>query len=147
MRCSDWWAYSYKLPNGIMTEQDVINIINSKYKTCFKLVSDQYSSYDAEEDRYIIEIKNRRSYYPTKIIEILKMVSNYRKAQLLDKTFLYAVSDKKGIYIFNINNNIDNIIKLPVTKKYQPVTTDFGSSKKIIKLTYELDESMATIIR
>ena len=147
MRCSDWWTYSYKLPNGAMTEKDVINIINLKFKTSFKLVPDKYSSYDAEEDRYILEIKNRRSYYPTKIIEMSKLISNYQKSQLIDKVFLYAVSDIKGIYIFNINKNIDDIIKLPVTKKYQPVTTDFGSNKKIIKLTYELDESMATIIK
>jgi len=130
-----------------MTEQDVLNIINKKFKTSFKLVSDEYSSYDAEEDRYILEIKNRRAYYPTKIIEIYKMVANYQKSQLLDKVFLYAVSDEKGIYVFNINKNIDDIVKLSVTKKYQPVNTDFGSDKKIIKLTYELDESMATIIK
>jgi hypothetical protein len=110
------------------------------------LVSDEYSSYDAEEDRYILEIKNRRAYYPTKIIEIYKMVANYQKSQLLDKIFLYAVSDEKGIYVFNINKNIDDIVKLSVTKKHQPVNTDFGSDKKIIKLTYELDENMATII-
>ncbi len=129
-----------------MTEQDVLNIINKKFKTSFKLVSDEYSSYDAEEDRYILEIKNRRAYYSTKIIEIYKMVANYQKSQLLDKIFLYAVSDEKGIYVFNINKNIDDIVKLSVTKKYQPVNTDFGSDKKIIKLTYELDENMATII-
>jgi len=74
-----------------MTEQDVLNIINKKFKTSFKLVSDEYSSYDAEEDRYILEIKNRRAYYSTKIIEIYKMVANYQKSQLLDKIFLYAV--------------------------------------------------------
>lgn len=130
-----------------MTEQDVLNIINKKFKTSFKLVSDEYSSYDAEEDRYILEIKNRRSYYPTKIIEIYKMVANYQKSQLLGKVFLYVVSDEKGIYVFNINKNIDDIVRLPVTKKHQPVNTDFGSDKKIIKLTYELDESIATIIK
>ena len=130
-----------------MTEQEVLNIINKKFNTSFKLVSDNYSSYDAEEDRYILEIKNRRAYYPTKIIEIYKMVANYQKSQLLDKVFLYAVSDEKGIYVFNINKNIDDIVKLSVTKKHQPVNTDFGSDKKIIKLTYELDESIATIIK
>ena len=129
-----------------MTEQSVVDIINKNFNTSFKLVSDKYNSYDAEEDRYILEIKNRRSYYSTKIIEIYKMVANYRKSQLIDKIFLYAVSDDKGIYVFNINKNIDEIIKLKVTKKQQPVNTDFGSDKKIIKLTYELQESMATII-
>ena len=129
-----------------MTEHSVVDIINKKFNTSFKLVSDKYNSYDAEEDRYILEIKNRRSYYSTKIIEIYKMVANYRKSQLIDKIFLYAVSDDKGIYVFNINKNIDEIIKLKVTKKQQPVNTDFGSDKKIIKLTYELQESMATII-
>ena len=129
-----------------MTEQSVVDIINKKFNTSFKLVSDKYNSYDAEEDRYILEIKNRRSYYSTKIIEIYKMVANYRKSQLIDKIFLYAVSEDKGIYVFNINKNIDEIIKLKVTKKQQPVNTDFGSDKKIIKLTYELQESMATII-
>tara|TARA_R110000803_G_C11714305_1_gene287347 strand:- start:78 stop:485 length:408 start_codon:yes stop_codon:yes gene_type:complete len=134
------------LYDGAMTEQSVVDIINKKFNTSFKLVSDKYNSYDAEEDRYILEIKNRRSYYSTKIIEIYKMVANYRKSQLIDKIFLYAVSDDKGIYVFNINKNIDEIIKLKVTKKQQPVNTDFGSDKKIIKLTYELQESMATII-
>ena len=130
-----------------MTEQSVVDIINKKFNTSFKLVSDKYNSYDAEEDRYILEIKNRRSYYSTKIIEIYKMVANYRKSQLIDKIFLNADSDDKGIYVFNINKNIEEIIKLKVTKKQQPVNTDFGSDKKIIKLTYELDESIATIIK
>ena len=42
-----------------MTEQSTIQLLNNLSGTDLKLVSDKYSSYDAEGKDYIVEIKNR----------------------------------------------------------------------------------------
>ena len=57
-----------------MTEQSTIDFLNKKVGTKLSLVSDKYSSYDASDDNYIVEIKNRRAYYRDKPIEAMKIL-------------------------------------------------------------------------
>ena len=46
-----------------------------------------YSSYDAYDGNYLVEIKNRRKYYSDKLIECSKLFVNYQKAILENKRF------------------------------------------------------------
>ncbi len=127
-----------------MTAQETINLINKKKGT--KLSDkglDVFSSYDAEDDFYIVEIKNRRGYYPTKMIEALKLFTNYHKAQKMGKHFLYIVTDESGLYVFNISKVIDEIIDLGVKKTRQPSTTDFDDDRTIVKYVYFIPETMS----
>lgn len=126
-----------------MTEQSTINLLNKLSGTDLKLVSDKYSSYDAEGSNYIVEIKNRRSYYKDKLIEASKLFTNYNKSQIKGKSFLYVVTDPKGVYIYNINKNISLIVNQPVRHMPCPINTDFGNQIKINKVSYLLDEGLA----
>ena len=130
-----------------MNEQSTIDFINNNYGTRLILNKDKFSSYDAEDDNYIVEIKNRKTYYYTKIIEANKLFSNYQKAQIKDKIFLYVVTDEKGLYVFNINKNIDVIVKSGLNKTSCPINTDFGNKRKIIKYAFNLLESISTKIK
>lgn len=126
-----------------MTEQSTIELLNNLSGTDLKLVSDKYSSYDAEGRDYIVEIKNRRAYYKDKLIEASKLFANYNKSQIKGKLFLYVVTDPKGVYIYNINKNITLIINQPTRAIECPINTDFGNQKKITKISYLLDEGLS----
>ena len=126
-----------------MTEQSTIDFLNSKVGTKLSLVSDKYSSYDASDDNYIVEIKNRRAYYRDKLIEAMKLYKNYQASQLSNKQFLYVVTDEKGVWVFNISKNIKTVVKMPVKCIECPKTTDFKSNDKIIKYSYVLPELMS----
>ena len=126
-----------------MTEQSTIDFLNNKVGTKLSLVSDKYSSYDASDDNYIVEIKNRRAYYRDKLIEAMKLYKNYQASQLSNKQFLYVVTDEKGVWVFNISKNIKAVVKMPVEGIECPKTTDFKSNDKIIKYSYVLPELMS----
>jgi len=126
-----------------MTEQSTIDFLNNKVGTKLSLVSDTYSSYDASDNNYIVEIKNRRAYYKDKMIEAMKLYKNYQASQYSNKQFLYVVTDEKGVWVFNISKNIKSIITMPLKGMECPKTTDFKSNDKIIKYSYVLPESIA----
>ena len=126
-----------------MTEQSTIDFLNKKVGTKLSLVSDKYRSYDASDDNYIVEIKNRRAYYRDKLIEAMKLYKNYQASQLSNKQFLYVVTDEKGVWVFNISKNIKAVVKMPVEGIECPKTTDFKSNDKIIKYSYVLPELMS----
>jgi len=126
-----------------MTEQSTIDFLNSKVGTKLSLVSDKYSSYDASDDNYIVEIKNRRAYYRDKLIEAMKLYKNYQASQLSNKQFLYVVTDEKGVWVFNISKNIKAVVVMPVKGLECPRATDFNSNDKITKYSYVLPEIMS----
>ena len=129
-----------------MNQAQTIRLINQLYNLKLKPTRGKYDSYDAVDNMHIVEIKNRRSYYDTKMIEASKLFVNYQKAELADKAFIYVVTDPKAMYIFNITKNIDEIISQKLVYKMQPSTTDFKRKKDIRKHYYNLDEQMAKFI-
>ena len=128
-----------------MNEKSTIDFINSNYGTNLILCKDKFSSYDAEDSNYIVEIKNRRKYYSDKLIECLKLFKNYQSSQLKDKIFIYVVTDEKGIYIFNITKNIGVILNSNPIPFKCPKTTDFNKNSKITKYSYVLKEGLASM--
>jgi len=129
-----------------MTEQSTIDLINKHSGTSLVLSDDKFNSYDAEDDDYIVEIKNRRKYYDKKLIEASKLFVNYQKSQIKCKMFLYVVTDESGVYIYNITKNIETIVRLSIKPIVCPMTTDFNKSHKILKYSYVLGESLSTKI-
>ena len=125
-----------------MTEESTIELLNTLGTNLVKC-SDRFSSYDAEDENYIVEIKNRRGFYAEKLIECLKLFKNYQKSQLSGKDFLYVVTDENGCYIFNITRDIKSIIPLGVIALECPATTDFDKNTKIIKYSFVLPSKMA----
>ena len=101
-----------------MTELSTIELINKSSGTKLTLVKGQFSIYDAEDDDYIVEIKNRRKYYS-------------------------VVTDDKGVYVYNISNHMTQIVNLPMKAIQCPRSTDFNNNDKITKYSYELPETLA----
>ena len=127
-----------------MTEAQTIHYLNT-IKNCtakLRLVKDPYSTYDAEDNKRIVEIKNRATYYQDKTIECSKLFANYQKSQLKNKTFLYVVIDPQGLYVFNISEIIEQITVQPPVAIQMPRTTAFRNKNKITKYVYNLAENL-----
>ena len=128
-----------------LNEIDTINLINLMSGTKLKSTNsvDEYCSFDAFDKYYIVEIKNRRSYYSTKMMEEYKFKANIAASKKLDKIFLYIVTDPKGVYIYNISEIEEIILKDKPTVMYCPKTTDFDNNVKQDKYCYNLSEGLA----
>lgn len=130
-----------------MNEQTTIELINKQFKTNLILVDYQFCDFDAEDENYIVEIKNRKEFYQDKLIECVKLFKNYQNSQIKNKDFLYIVTDLKGVYVFNISKNIDEITSTKMYKTIQPETTEFNSTKQINKFVYFLDTKLSKQIK
>lgn len=126
-----------------MTEQSTVDLINLVSRTKLVLCKDKFSSCDAEDDNYVVEIKNRRKYYKDKLIEASKLYANFQKAEIARKKFLYVVTDEEGVWVYNITNAMKVVVNLPIRAIECPLTTDFGKNDKITKYSYVLPEDMA----
>ena len=131
----------------IMNEQTTIELINKQFKTNLILVDYQFCDFDAEDENYIVEVKNRKEFYQDKLIECVKLFKNYQNSQIKNKDFLYIVTDLKGVYVFNISKNIDEITSTKMYKTIQPETTEFNSTKHINKFVYFLDTKLSKQIK
>ena len=100
---------------------------------------DEYSDYDCETDNAIIELKIRDTYYPTKMIELDKLVRCLEIAKTKNKNFVYVVQDPKGVYYLDITKNSSNILNSPASKIPCPKTTEFSNNNKIDKLVYNIN--------
>ena len=102
---------------------------------------ENYEYYDAKGTtpkgiQCVMEMKFRKTYYDTKIIEKAK----FDKLIKHDAAF-YLVSDPKGTYIFWLNDLKD----LKETQMYCPDTT-LWTKKKVLKPCYLLKENQAVLI-
>jgi hypothetical protein len=103
-----------------------------------------YEAYDAKGktpkgNECVIEMKFRKTYYETKMLEVMKYK---RLMELPDNVVkIYFVADPKGTYFFWL----DGIDKLKSVEKFCPKTTLWGSKKKT-KDVYLLEESLASIV-
>ena len=131
----------------IMNEQTTIELINKQFKTNLILVDYQFCDFDAEDENYIVEVKNRKEFYQDKLIECVKLFKNYQNSQIKNKDFLYIVTDEKGVYVFNISKNINEITSTKMYKTIQPETTEFNSSKQINKFVYFLNTKLSKQIK
>ncbi len=130
-----------------MNEQTTIELINKQFKTNLILVDYQFCDFDAEDENYIVEVKNRKEFYQDKLIECVKLFKNYQNSQIKNKDFLYIVTDLKGVYVFNISKNIDEITSTKMYKTLQPESTEFNSTKQINKFVYFLDNKLSKQIK
>lgn len=119
---------------GTLSEASIVEYINSRAKTNFVLAEDKYSTYDAEEPRYIAEIKIRNKHYEDCLIEYDKYMANKGVADIEGKHFLYIVAVNPHIYVFNIHK----IGKIKWEDREMPRNSHFGGyeDKKIKRVGY-----------
>lgn len=129
----------------VMDEKTTIETLNNNFGTKLFPAEDQYNSYDAEDDNYIVEVKTRYDYYKDKLIEAVKLYSNFQKAEIKGKQFLYVLTDPKGFYVYNITKLMTQIVEFKVMPIRCEATTKFNNQNKVIKYSYVLPEELASI--
>ena len=126
-----------------MTQTEIINKLNSIYPGLDLVeVSDPYSSYDAENARYIVEVKSRDKKYDSWIIERKKFDSNLLYSMNVNKMFVYLTEHNGKIMTWNIHNLLNSLYDFGWTKMELPATTEFNNKEKIQKevgYLYEVD--------
>ncbi len=132
------------LSNVHKLEKAVILLLNSFDGWDLKHTGESYSYYDAEGytpkgRKCVIEMKFRKKYYETKMLEVEK----YNRLMELpdDVVKIYFVSDPQGTYFFWL----DGIEALKSVEKYCPRTTMWDSRKKK-KEVYLLTEDLASYV-
>ena len=128
-----------------MNQTNVIRTLNIMFPFMDELkeAEDRFSSYDCENDMYIIEIKSRdRSYNPW-IIERDKYISNLNTSRRLGKQFIYLTEYQKKILTWNINDLIANNYSFNWELREMPQTTEFKNNNPVLKEVGYLYEQYA----
>ena len=130
-----------------ITEQTICDWLNQQARTKFALTGEQYSSYDAEEDRYIAEIKVRGKHYDNCLIEYDKFNTNSEHSDRTGKEFLYIVAVKPSIFVFNITHLNKKEWNYQWENRKMPQNTAFGGeNNKIDKKVGYINISQAKIV-
>ena len=130
-----------------ITEQSVCDWINLQTGTKFTLTGEQYSSYDAEEHRYIAEIKIRGKHYDDCLIEWDKYMANKGCSEIGGKDFLYIVVVSPNIYVFNITKLNNKKFNYKWESRKLPRNTAFGGEEdKIDKKIGYIHVSQAKVV-
>ena len=117
-------------------EKEILDKINLECGLSLKADDYEYNRFDAEDNKYIVEIKDRHKFYKDTMIEFDKYSYNLVYSQMKDKDFIYAVRMESKIYIFNLT-------KKDCTSRWEwrdmPRQTEFGDTEKIKKLVGFVD--------
>jgi hypothetical protein len=129
-----------------MTQTEIIDKLNSIYPGLDLVeATDPYSSFDAENGRYIVEVKSRDKKYDSWIIERKKFDSNLLYSMNVNKMFVYLTEHKGKIMTWNIHNLLNSLYDFGWTKMELPATTEFNDKEKIQKVVGYLYEVNAKI--
>ena len=129
-----------------MTQTEIINKLNSIYPGLDLVeVSNPYSTYDAENERYIIEVKSRDKRFRSWAIEKKKFDSNIVKSVEKRKMFVYLTEYNGKIMTWNIHNLVRKGYDFQWSKIPMPQTTDFEDNEVVVKEVGFLYEGKAKI--
>ena len=129
-----------------MTQTEIIDKLNSIYPGLDLVeATDPYSSFDAENTRYIVELKSRDKQYRSWVIEKKKFDSNIVKSVEKNKMFVYLTEYKGKIMTWNIHNLVRKGYDFQWTEQLMPQTTEFDNTKPITKVVGFLYEGVAKI--
>ncbi len=122
--------------NGLHTELEVDPLI---------LSDDPFSSYDASNDTYIVEIKSRDRAYDSWIIEKAKYIKNIDLAITTNRSFIYLTEYNGKIMTWNINRMIAADYNFNWEDRPMPGTTEFLDNEVINKEVGYLFEADAKV--
>ena len=129
-----------------MTQTEIIDKLNSIYPGLDLVeVSDPYSSYDAENERYIVEVKSRDKQYKSWAIEKKKFDSNIIKCMEKNKAFVYLTEYKGKIMTWNIHKLVRKGYDFQWSPIQMPQTTEFNDKNTVTKVVGFLYEGVAKI--
>ena len=129
-----------------MTQTEIIDKLNSIYPGLDLVeVSNPYSTYDAENERYIVEVKSRDKQYRSWAIEKKKFDSNIVISVETGKMFVYLTEYDGKIMTWNIHKLVRKGYDFNWNILPMPVTTEFENKKIIAKQVGYLYEANAKI--
>ena len=129
-----------------MTQTEIIDKLNSIYPGLDLVeVENPYSSYDAENEKYIVEVKSRDKEYRSWAIEKKKFDSNIVKCIETRKAFVYLTEYNGKIMTWNIHKLVRKGYDFQWTAIPMPKTTEFGDTKTITKVVGFLYEGVAKV--
>ena len=131
-----------------MTQTEIIDKLNSIYPGLDLVeATDPYSSYDAENERYIVEVKSRDKQYDNWVIEKKKFDNNIVKCIETGKAFVYLTEYNGKIMTWNIHKLVRKGYNFSWDLLPMPVTTEYNNKKIIAKQVgylYERDARVHT---
>ena len=136
-----------KILNAIRKSE--IDIIHELQDNCpgikdLRLMMDnQYSSYDAYNDEYILEFKTRHKVYQDTQVERIKIERNLVEAKKQGKKFLYVINDAEGIFVWSISKLAANGYDFKYITMRCPKTTSFKNREYIDKSVHNLPKRLA----
>ncbi len=107
---------------------------------------DQFSPFDFECDKYIIEVKCRSEFWDPWFIEAIKYNANMEIAKNLKKDFIFLTEVNKTVYLYNISKLTKEGRQFKWTTKLLPNSTEFNKSGKEEKLVSYLYVREALLI-
>ena len=75
-----------------MTEKELLKLVNKTHKWGLKKTGDTFCRWDAENVDYVVELKARRTHYPSQIIEYGKFDAVMNEAGTSGREALYIAS-------------------------------------------------------
>jgi hypothetical protein len=138
---------SKMVANGqLPTEIEVVQSVNKQSNRNFRITDDEFCTFDAQDDDYIVEVKVRKQWYPDCLIQYDKYDANNREAERSGKESLYIVATITDIYVFNITKLRNKHYKFRWDWKVLPKNTDFGGDEqKITKFVGFIDTTEASV--
>ena len=94
---------------------------------------DQFSPFDFECSKYIIEVKCRSKVWDPWFIEEVKYNTNINIAESLKKDFIFLTEVKNVAYLYNISRMTRNDYDFKWSNKLLPNSTEFNKTAMIEK--------------
>ena len=132
-----------------MKEKEIkfIDSLNKKFNKNLVPSRDTFDVYDAYNENSIIEIKIRDKTYDTKFLQVDKCYQLLMVAEANGKRPFYVVRDPGGVYVFDLLDLKDNLLKKQIFKIKSPYSTEFTNNILIDKYFYELKESEGRVFK
>ena len=121
-----------------------IYYFNNKYNLNLVKTANDFSIWDCQSDKLIIEFKFRNKFYEDKYIQIDKFLSLIMAAEYYSKTPYYCVKDEKGYFFYNLEEQRTNLLDSKIITQRVSYQTDFSKNNKINKYFYQLKPTQQT---
>ena len=121
-----------------------IDYFNNKYNLNLVKTANDFSMWDCQSDKLIIEFKFRNKFYEDKYIQIDKFLSLIMAAEYYSKTPYYCVKDEKGYFFYNLEEQRTNLLESKIITQRVSYQTDFSKNNKINKYFYQLKPTQQT---
>ena len=123
-----------------------IEYFNDKYNLNLVKTASDFTMWDCQSDKLIIEFKFRNKFYKDKYIQIDKFLSLIMAAEYYSKIPYYCVKDEKGYFFYNLEKQKTNLLKSKIIIEKVSYQTEFNKNNKINKYFYKLKPSQQTKI-